>query len=265
MTGRHLHGGRLVVDVVGVRVEVTSPVADAESLREVLAGIALPEPATADVTAVGLDAADSDVESVLGAAALAAFELSPDLLVHAGAVARDGQAVLFPGVSGAGKSTMTAACLRRGFGYLTDEMVAVDLGSGQVKGWPRPLMLTSWSVAAVGLDARPGPAKEAVDPHRLGASVVAGPVAVGHVIAMRRGAAQSRLHPVGADELLGELLASSFNHYRFGVSAWEAAVRLVQSASCWRLDVADLDSAADAVAALPRTAMAGREQSAIDG
>ena len=48
------------------------------------------------------------------------------LLVHAGAVERDGRVAIVTGISGRGKTTLTAALVRRGYGYVTDELVVVD-------------------------------------------------------------------------------------------------------------------------------------------
>jgi len=45
------------------------------------------------------------------------------LVLHAGAVATKGNAVLLPGATGAGKTTLTAWLIGRGFEYLTDELV----------------------------------------------------------------------------------------------------------------------------------------------
>ena len=45
------------------------------------------------------------------------------LVLHAGAVARHGKAILLPGDAGAGKTTLTAWLMGRGFDYLTDELV----------------------------------------------------------------------------------------------------------------------------------------------
>ena len=67
------------------------------------------------------------------------------LLLHAGAVARDGRALAITGPSTAGKSTLTAALLLRGFGYLTDEAAHItpDL---TISGYAKPLTLDrgSW-------------------------------------------------------------------------------------------------------------------------
>ena len=71
------------------------------------------------------------------------------LVLHAGAVDRDGVAVLLAGHMEAGKTTLTAGLLERGFRYLTDEAVAVapDL---TVEGYAKPLSIDpgSWEVLA---------------------------------------------------------------------------------------------------------------------
>jgi hypothetical protein len=67
--------------------------------------------------------------------------------VHAGAVLRDGRCVLLPAGSGNGKSTLTAALVAAGYGYLSDDFAiltqppihvrAVPLGIGLKEGaWP---------------------------------------------------------------------------------------------------------------------------------
>jgi hypothetical protein len=60
--------------------------------------------------------------------------------VHAGAVAFDGAAVLFPGVSRSGKSTLVAELLARGLTYFSDEYALID-SEGLVHPYPRALML----------------------------------------------------------------------------------------------------------------------------
>jgi hypothetical protein len=61
------------------------------------------------------------------------------LLIHAAAVRGDGGCILFPGRTGAGKSTLTSWLMRKGFGYLTDELVYVPFGSKDVQPFARPL------------------------------------------------------------------------------------------------------------------------------
>jgi hypothetical protein len=74
------------------------------------------------------------------------------LVLHASAVAVEGGAVAFLGGSGWGKSTMAAALHKRGHAIVTDDVLAVDAGSGGspivLPGFPR---LKLWPDAAASL------------------------------------------------------------------------------------------------------------------
>ena len=95
------------------------------------------------------------------------------LLFHAGAVERDGRVVVVLGVSGQGKSTVTAALVQRGFHYLSDEVVAVDVATREVRPYPKALDLQPEALDLLGVDADatsmvlPG-SKVKVLPDRLG-------------------------------------------------------------------------------------------------
>jgi hypothetical protein len=110
----------------------------------------------------------------------AVCEPSDALIVHGGAVARDGQAVVCTAPSGHGKSTLVAALLRTGFDYLTDDAVALDLVSGIAKPAPKPLALGPDIASMFGLPADPFGAVERYATARdLGARVaLAAPVVV---------------------------------------------------------------------------------------
>lgn len=60
------------------------------------------------------------------------------LFVHAGVVARDGRALVLPGPSRAGKSTLVLELVRAGADYLSDEFAVLDR-QGLVHAYPRPL------------------------------------------------------------------------------------------------------------------------------
>lgn len=72
-----------------------------------------------------------------------AAEAAGHVVLHAGAVAipDDGRAVVLPGPSGTGKSTLTAAAVTAGWRYLSDEHAALDLTSGRAVPLPKPLDL----------------------------------------------------------------------------------------------------------------------------
>ena len=76
------------------------------------------------------------------------------LSVHAAAVGNAAGCVLMPGNSGSGKSTITAALLSRGHGYLTDDIVLFE--PDNLHAMPLPCSLTlksgSWDALAPYLD-----------------------------------------------------------------------------------------------------------------
>ena len=96
------------------------------------------------------------VDGVVVASAGRAISLVPDLIralddavvqrlttlraVHAGAVLWGERALLLPGVTHAGKSSLVAELLRRGATYFSDEYALID-SEGRVHPYPRPLLL----------------------------------------------------------------------------------------------------------------------------
>lgn len=67
------------------------------------------------------------------------------LLLHAGAVERDGQTMLMTGDSGAGKSTLSATLGWSGWRLLGDEFALVDPATGLFHPHPRPVSLKNES------------------------------------------------------------------------------------------------------------------------
>lgn len=64
--------------------------------------------------------------------------------VHAGTVLLGGSALLLPGSTHAGKSSLVAELLRRGATYFSDEYALID-SEGRVHPYPRPLLLRNGS------------------------------------------------------------------------------------------------------------------------
>ena len=75
------------------------------------------------------------VESELGL--FAAERLHTLVAVHAAVVVSDGRAVLLPGPSMAGKTSLCVAARDVGLDVLTDEFALLDPATGLVGGWPR--------------------------------------------------------------------------------------------------------------------------------
>jgi hypothetical protein len=75
------------------------------------------------------------------------------IALHAGAVRTpSGAVVLLPALSGAGKTTLTAALVRAGWGYASDEAVGVRAETLVAVGYPKPLVLAPASQQLLGLE-----------------------------------------------------------------------------------------------------------------
>jgi hypothetical protein len=97
-------------------------------------------------------------------------ELTPRrIFVHAGVVGWRGRAIVLPGASFSGKSTLVAAMVRRGATYYSDEYALFD-ERGRVWPFARPLSLRT----------RNGTSTRRFEPHKLG-RVGAAPLPVGVV------------------------------------------------------------------------------------
>jgi hypothetical protein len=130
---------------------------------------------------------------------LAVAEMAPRrLFVHAGVVGWKGRAIVIPGRSHSGKSSLVAALLARGASYLSDEFAVVD-GRGRVYPYPRRLRLRN-----------AGPIGISTSPRELGARTEERPLPVG-LIAIARYAAGARWRPrvLSPGRAVLELLANS--------------------------------------------------------
>jgi hypothetical protein len=92
--------------------------------------------------------------ALLGPVLAALLQQRGTLVLHASAVEVAGAAVGFLGARGAGKSTMAAALLGRGYPVLADDILAVSLQSGLPQALPGFPQLKLWpdAVAALGGD-----------------------------------------------------------------------------------------------------------------
>ena len=113
---------------------------------------------------------------------LAVAEFSPQaVFLHAGVAVWNGVAILIPGRSRAGKSTLIKSLIEAGAVYYSDEFAPV-LPDGSVIAYPKPLSLRpSNSNAGVAGTSEP-PAK--IDPANLGWRLNLPPVPVGIVAAV---------------------------------------------------------------------------------
>jgi len=179
-------------------------------------------------------------------------------LVHAGAAVRDGVAVLLPAPAESGKTTTVAGLVRAGFGYLTDEAVAIDPDTLLAQPYPKALSVDrgSWEVLA---DLRPPHGDRVagqwqLPPRLIRPDAVAGPAPVRFVVTptYRRGAV-TRLEQVSRGEMLVTLADSTLEFTGAPRRNLSVLARMLAGCACYRLTVGDLGHAVRLIDGLVRT------------
>lgn len=161
--------------------------------------------------------------------------------VHAGAVLIDGRALLLPGSSHAGKSSLVAELLRRGAAYFSDEYALIDL-RGMVHSYPRPLLLRNGS-----------PRQSLVHPEELNATIVADPAPVGWIIAVDY--VPDELWNIGRisqAEALMLLLSNTPHEMSEHPEMVDSFLRIAETADCYQGTRGDVVDAASQIFELVR-------------
>jgi Coenzyme PQQ synthesis protein D (PqqD) len=179
-------------------------------------------------------------------------------LVHAAAAVSDGVAVLLPAPAESGKTTTVAGLVRAGFGYLTDEAVAIHPDTLLAQPYPKALSVDrgSWEVLA---DLRPQHHDRVAGqwhvPARLIRSgAVAGPAPIRFVVAPAyRLGSTTELEPISRGDMLMRLADSTFRLQDDAQRNLAVLARVVTSADCYRLTVGDLDHAIGFIEELVRS------------
>ena len=183
---------------------------------------------------------------------------TPRLLIHSAAAVHDGLGVALPGRSGTGKSTLVAALVKAGLGYLTDEFVSPDWRTGEVSPYPRTMSLyeDSWKLLPelepdVDVGLRSALAGQwQVDPEQIRPGSVAGPCSLGYVVfpTYEPGQRTSFERMARADAVLA-LVECTFHFHRHGARALETIANVIADCECFRLVMGDLAEGCDALLA----------------
>jgi hypothetical protein len=162
-------------------------------------------------------------------------------VVHAGAVGIDGGAIVLAGDSGAGKSTLVAALLRRGAGFLTDDVVALEPAADGLLAHPGMASMSLRRPAAAENAGVGDLVGEDADEVRMVVPRVDGPLPVRAVLFVVRGSyAGVAAHALPASDFR-PFLAMTFNRALVTPARleqqFEVAARLALLPSLWRLEI----------------------------
>ena len=177
------------------------------------------------------------------------------LHVHGGGVARDGRAVALVGRSGSGKSSLTAALVRGGWDYLTDERLAIRPDDARIEPFPRPLTLRPdmWTrfTDLVPSGADPGGDRTRVEvaPSDLGRVAPFVPHELGGVcFPDLTPDSATALESIGtAAECVEHLAASCHDLDRLGCEGLDVLARWAARAPAWRVRASEPTTAATLV------------------
>jgi HprK-related kinase A len=183
------------------------------------------------------------------------------LLLHAGAVERDGRALLLTGASGAGKSTLSALLGEAGWRFMGDEFALLDPESGLLHPFPRAISLKNQSLALFDGAApeRLGPVltgtpKGMIRHLRPPADAIAGmdePARPALILFPRFGRDfEGETRPVGAAETFVRLTQASTNYVALGERGFDALTGLVAATPSFAIDYRSGEEAAALVETL---------------
>ena len=190
---------------------------------------------------------------------LSALDAEPERLhVHAGAVVRDGRAIVMSAPRDTGKTTTVARLVMRGWEFISDETISIGPGDPEVQGWAKPLSIKALGrVRVPELASHMVPAPDDVQPHdivhvplgRAGATLVER--AHPHVVLLLRRQdlsppsgppASVPIHPVDATV---HLMTETLDAGRFGPGAVMELAQLAARCACHELLIGEQELTVD--------------------
>lgn len=186
------------------------------------------------------------------------------VVLHAAAVARGGQALVLPAEMEAGKTTLAAGLIDRGWAYLTDEAAALALHRARVRAYPKPLSIDPGSQEVLAHWAPPAgdhiPSSltsgqwQVPVTARPGGSVAAEAEVAAFVLPRYAAQADTTLTPLTRASAMARIAECAFawrgDPVRERFAALAAAVR---RSVCAELVIGELDEACDAIEAFWET------------
>jgi HprK-related kinase A len=169
------------------------------------------------------------------------------LVMHAGTLARSGNALMMPGAPGAGKSTLCAAlCLLEEWQLFSDELAILDPTSGLLHPHPRPISLKNDSIrlvaefpnarlGAVYTDTHKGTISHARCPDLSIAKATVN-AHVRWIVFPRFASGQTaNVQEISRAEAFTWISEQSFNKERMGETGFQALCSMLTGARCFQI------------------------------
>ena len=253
--------GRYVEQVFGSLLAPTADTADAGGAISIVDVVTADRPYRLLLDGVDVGGGD-DLDSVMTFLhwrlnQLAIASTSTRVLLHASAVRRTDGVAVFPAESNSGKSTLAAGLVRAGFGYVTDEAVAIDPAQGRVVPFPKPISLDpgSWPLFADSAPSIEGAADTFfhyewhLDPRAL-RSTALDDLDLAQTVTLvafprYQAGGPTTIEAMRPAEALLALLRNAFNLATVGAPGVAALATIARQVPTVRLSIGNLDAAID--------------------
>jgi hypothetical protein len=181
------------------------------------------------------------------------------VLVHSAVASFGGDGVLLPARMEAGKTTLVAALIARGFSYLSDEAAAIYPSTQQLNAFPKPLSIDAGSFGVlshlqpkVTREIRPYIARQwQVSPESIredSVAAVANPTLI--VFPQYKEGSETEFRKISRQESLMALLQNTFDFQEHGRRNFDALAEIVARCDSYRLTSSELTDACDRVSEL---------------
>ena len=177
------------------------------------------------------------------------------LIIHAAVVERNGQAFIFPGTPGSGKSTLCAALVCRDWRLLSDEMALLSVTDGLVYPTPRPISLKNRSIDVIrsfspGVifgeivnDTSKGTIGH-VRPPDMSVKLGVSPAKPAKLVFPKyEKKSATKLVPLNKSRALLMLAENCFNYNILGLQGFNSAGNLVDASDCYEFKYSNLEEA----------------------
>ena len=178
------------------------------------------------------------------------------LTLHAAVLEREGQALILPGPPGAGKSTLCAALVHRGWRLLSDEHALIRLQDSKIIPFPRPVALKDESIRIIrefAPEVKMGPAFK--DTHKGTLAHMRPPTdsvkrcaetAVPSWIVFPKYSPDSKaeLKPFSKAQAFLRAADNSFNYHLLGTVGFQTLAKVIESSACFEFAYGSLEDAA---------------------
>ncbi len=231
-----LHAGARALMPPGATTSIAGDVAARVAIEETNGSLKV----ISDGTAVGATESEALALGMLDAQIRAQVALlAPEhIFVHAGVVAVNGRAVLLPGFTYTGKTTLTHALVEAGAAYYSDEFAVLD-ADGLVHPYPKPLSIRRRDGSGHTTETHP---------ESLGAVTGREPIPAGLIaVTSYRSGATLDPEPLAPGAALLALLGHTIPARTRPQQAMAALKAAVQVAAAWKSDRGEADVAARAI------------------